>query len=192
MSYVARVRVRTSCLGPTLDTLKLISQKYQVSVDWILGLKDDRGIHSISVENLDYSQVFMVMDKLQVNEAIIPAQAVEAVKNSADENEISDENSDEDHSVFTKGVDYDLFRINDPVLSFILRRRGKLIEVDQSLLDDWKEKHLPEYRGLPLLQGNDAMKEYMNSRRTGNSDGDWSTSLAEYTRKNKDQGDKQR
>ena len=141
---------------------------------------------------LDYSQVFMVMDKLQVNEAIIPAQAVEAVKNSADENEISDENSDEDHSVFTKGVDYDLFRINDPVLSFILRRRGKLIEVDQSLLDDWKEKHLPEYRGLPLLQGNDAMKEYMNSRRTGNSDGDWSTSLAEYTRKNKDQGDKQR
>ena len=179
-------KIKNGKQTPMLDTLKLISQKYHVSVDWILGLKDDRDVHSINIENLDYSQVFMVMDKLQVNQTVMPAQADEAVRSA------TDENLDKSRSVSTKGVDYDLFRINDPVLSFMLRRRGKLIEVDQSLLDDWKEKHLPEYRGLPLLQGNDAMKEYMNSRRTGNSDGDWSTSLAEYTRKNKDEGDKQR
>ena len=149
-----------------------------------MGLKDDRDVHSINIENLDYSQVFMVMDKLQVNQTVMPAQADEAVRSA------TDENLDKSRSVSTKGVDYDLFRINDPVLSFMLRRRGKLIEVDQSLLDDWKEKHLPEYRGLPLLEGSDAMKEYMSSRRTGNSDGDWSTSLAEYIRKKKDEGRK--
>lgn len=177
-------KIKNGKQTPTLDTLKLISQKYHVSVDWILGLKDDRDVHSINIEHLDYSQVFMVMDKLQVNQTVMPAQADEAVRSA------TDENLDESRSVSTKGVDYDLFRINDPVLSFILRRRGKLIEVDQSLLDDWKEKHLPEYRGLPLLEGSDAMKEYMSSRRTGNSDGDWSTSLAEYIRKNKDEGRK--
>ena len=177
-------KIKNGKQTPTLDTLKLISQKYHVSVDWILGLKDDRDVHSINIEHLDYSQVFMVMDKLQVNQTVMPAQADEAVRSA------TDENLDESRSVSTKGVDYDLFRINDPVLSFILRRRGKLIEVDQSLLDDWKEKHLPEYRGLPLLEGSDAMEEYMSSRRTGNSDGDWSTSLAEYIRKNKDEGRK--
>ena len=173
-------KIKNGKQTPMLDTLKLISQKYHVSV----GLKDDRDVHSINIENLDYSQVFMVMDKLQVNQTVMPAQADEAVRSA------TDENLDKSRSVSTKGVDYDLFRINDPVLSFMLRRRGKLIEVDQSLLDDWKEKHLPEYRGLPLLEGSDAMKEYMSSRRTGNSDGDWSTSLAEYIRKKKDEGRK--
>lgn len=44
-------KIKNGKQTPTLDTLKLISQKYHVSVDWILGLKDDRDVHSINIEN---------------------------------------------------------------------------------------------------------------------------------------------
>jgi transcriptional regulator with XRE-family HTH domain len=178
-------KIKNGKQTPSLDTLRLISEKYHVSVDWILGLKDDRDVNAINVENLDYSQVFEVMDRLQISRTIIPARITELIKSTDDENDSSDENADEGMSVSTEGVDYDLLRINDPVLSFMLRRRVMLRAVDQSLLDDWKEKHLPEYQGLQLLEGDDSMKEYMSGRRTGDSDGDWSTSLAEYINKKK-------
>lgn len=152
-------KIKNGKQTPSLDTLRLISQKYHVSVDWIMGLKDDKDINAINVENLDYSQVFEVMDRLQVSRTIIPARITEMVKSTGDENESPDENSDEDMSVSTEGADYDLLRINDPVLSFMLRRRIKLIEVDQSVFDDWKKLHLPEYQGLQLLEGDDSMKE---------------------------------
>lgn len=50
-------KIKNGKQTPSLDTLRLISEKYHVSVDWILGLKDDKDVNAINVENLDYSQV---------------------------------------------------------------------------------------------------------------------------------------
>lgn len=170
---------------PKLDTLIKISQIYHVSIDWILGLKDSREVDSINTESMDYSQVFLVLAKLEETKTIIPAQPTETVIE-----DFGDEDADEaNESVTTEGANYDLLKINDPTISFLLRRRMKLIDVDQSIYDDWKEKHLSEYQGIGLLNCDEALKKYMNDSRTGNIDGDWSSSLAEYSKKIKGKGE---
>lgn len=172
---------------PKLDTLIKISRIYHVSIDWILGLKNDRNIDSINTESMDYSQVFLILAKLQETKTITPAQPTDTVVE-----DFGDEDADEaSDSITTEGANYDLLRINDPTISFLLRRRMKLIDVDQSIYEDWKEKHLPEYQGIGLLPCDEALKKYMIEERTGNADGDWSSSLAEYSKKIKNEGGEQ-
>jgi len=58
------------------------------------------------------------------------------------------------------------------------------------LYNDWVEKHLPEYKGFPIFECSDEMKEYLFKHRTDNSDGDGSTCLTEYViNKKKDDND---
>lgn len=172
---------------PKLDTLIKISHIYHVSIDWILGLKDDRNIDSINTASLDYSQVFLVLAKLEETKTLVPAQPTDTViEDFGDE----DADGDVDDTVTTEGANYDLLKINDPTISFLLRRRMKLIDVDQSIYDDWIERHLPEYKGIGLLNCDDNLKKFMNENRTGNADGDWSSSLAEYSKKIRGEGEK--
>lgn len=190
MSHGNLNNIKNGRQTPTIDTLKLISEKYHVSVDWILGLKDDRDVNAINLDSLDYRQIFMILDKLYENKTLVPAQPTEKVLDFGDE-DTEDDNVEQETepSVSTEGVDYDLLRVNDPTLSFMLRRRMKLIEYDPSLYNDWVEKHLPEYKGLPIFECSDEMKEYLSKHRTGNSDGDWSTCLTEYFKKKKEKKD---
>jgi len=170
-------QIKNGIHPPTLDTLILISKTYHVSVDWLLGLKDEKDINVVNIDALDYRQVFMVLNKLQEYKSIVPAQSTEQIVSTE-----GDDNSEHksEPSVKTKGVDYDLLRINDPVLSFMLRRRMKLTEVDPSYFHDWEEKHLPEYKDLALSECNEEMKNYFDKHLTGKSDGDLLTCLAEY------------
>lgn len=125
----------------TVDNLRLISETYHVSADWILGLKEGRAINDIDLDRLDYSQVFVLIDKLYENKTIEPASSTETIKTSDSYDEVdSEEVQDDSQQISTVGIDYDLIRINDPTLSFMLRRRVKLIEVDFNIFNDWKEK----------------------------------------------------
>ena len=176
----------------TLDNLRLISEKYHVSADWILGLKEDKDINAISIDSLDYSQVFLILDKLHENGTVEPAQTSETivVHDYGDEDDDGDEAEEESREVSTEGVDFDIIKIKDPAISFLIRRRAKLIELDPSLFEDWKNNHLKEYKGLPLLICDKKMQDYFLKHKTGTSDGDMSTALAEYinqlSEKNKD------
>lgn len=64
----------------TVDNLRLISETYHVSADWILGLKEGRAINDIDLDRLDYSQVFVLIDKLYENKTIEPASLTETIK----------------------------------------------------------------------------------------------------------------
>lgn len=165
----------------TVDNLRLISETYHVSADWILGLKEGRAINDIDLDRLDYSQVFVLIDKLYENKTIEPASLTETIKTSDSYDEVdSEEVLDDSQQISTVGIDYDLIRINDPALSFMLRRRVKLIEVDFNIFDDWKEKHLKEYKGIPLLICDEKMRKYLLSHRTGETDGDLIETLRNY------------
>ena len=165
----------------TVDNLRLISETYHVSADWILGLKEGRAINNIDLDRLDYSQVFVHIDKLYENKTIEPASLTETIKTSDSYDEVdSEEVLDDSQQISTVGIDYDLIRINDPALSFMLRRRVKLIEVDFNIFDDWKEKHLKEYKGIPLLICDEKMRKYLLSHRTGETDGDLIETLRNY------------
>ena len=126
-------------------------------------------------------QVFVLIDKLYENKTIEPASLTETIKTSDSYDEVdSEEVLDDSQQISTVGIDYDLIRINDPALSFMLRRRVKLIEVDFNIFDDWKEKHLKEYKGIPLLICDEKMRKYLLSHRTGETDGDLIETLRNY------------
>lgn len=172
----------------TVDNLRLISERYNVSADWILGLKDDREVHSIDLNTVDYRQVFLILDELNEKGTIEAAQATETVK-VFDYGDEDDTNDSGEETVSTEGVDYDLLKVCDPVLSFLIRRRMMLMKVDAGVYKEWLEKRIKEYKGIPILVCDDDMKKYFNERRTGNGDGDWSTGLAEYAKKRLQQED---
>lgn len=165
----------------TVDNLRLISETYHVSADWILGLKEGRAINDIDLDRLDYSQVFVLIDKLYENKTIEPASSTETIKTSDSYDEVdSEEVQDDSQQISTVGIDYDLIRINDPALSFMLRRRVKLIEVDFNIFNDWKEKHLKDYKGIPLLLCDEGMRDYLLNHCSGKTEGDLIETLKNY------------
>ncbi|MCB5702353.1 helix-turn-helix domain-containing protein [Megasphaera elsdenii] len=165
----------------TVDNLRLISETYHVSADWILGLKEGRAINDIDLDRLDYSQVFVLIDKLYENKTIEPASSTETIKTSDSYDEVdSEEVQDDSQQISTVGIDYDLIRINDPALSFMLRRRVKLIEVDFNIFNDWKEKHLKDYKGIPLLLCDEEMRDYLLNHCSGKTEGDLIETLKNY------------
>ena len=145
---------------PSLDTLVRVSEIYNVSVDWILGIKNSKGVNDIDIKDVSYEQVFLLINELYNRNCV----------------EVAD--------IGTKKAprkDSDYIRINDPALSFMLRRRVSLLGVDESILQDWIEKHIPEYRELPLLVCNKDAADYFAGLNTANfRDGDWCTIIKEY------------
>lgn len=171
----------------TVDNLRLISETYHVSADWILGLKEGSAINDIDLDRLDYSQVFALIDKLYENKTIEPASLTETIKTSDSYDEVdseevldSEETLDDSQQISTVGIDYDLIRINDPALSFMLRRRVKLIAVDFDIFNDWKKKHLKDYKGIPLLLCDEEMRDYLLNHCSGKTEGDLIETLKNY------------
>lgn len=49
---------------PSLDTLKTIVKEFGVSIDWLLGLSEEKQIHNVSVHKLTYPYVLSVFYEL--------------------------------------------------------------------------------------------------------------------------------
>ena len=156
---------------PTAETLELISKKYNVSVDWILGLKDDRNINALDLKTITYEQVFALINDLYNRNTI----------------EIGNIGTDKQPK-----LDSDYMKVNDPALSSMLRRRVQLIGVDSSYFQDWLEKHLPQYIRLPLLICTKEMMEFFQDPNISSfNDGDWVTKINEYQQIIKSDDDKE-
>lgn len=150
---------------PQADTLDLISKKYHVSVDWILGIKDSQEIDSVNTDNLDYAQIIMILDKLITMNTI------------SLENEKASDASDH-------------YKIEDPTISYLLRLRMKLLGVDDTLYEDWKEKHLAAYKQAGLCECDEEMKNFYGSLQTSKfKEGDWSSKIIEFYHKKKNEGE---
>ena len=109
---------------PTLETAYLIAGEYNVSVDWLLGLSDEKSIASRG-NKLSYSAVAEIICSLYDFKMMkaFPEHASQCVSIS----------------------------INDPMLAHIIQQCQKLADVDLELLHEWIHTKLQRYYNLPLL-----------------------------------------
>lgn len=149
----------------------MISEKYNVSVDWILGIKDYKDVNALDLTTLTYEQVFSLIN------ALYDSRTFEIVDRGTKEKPY---------------LDPDYLKVKDPALSFMLRRRLALIRVDESYFQDWIEKHLPQYNGLPILLCTKEMLDYFQDPSISSfKEGDWVTKIKEYQQRIKAQNDKE-
>ncbi len=115
---------------PSASTLKALAEKYQVSVDWLLGLSDERGKDRIlSREHLTYADVMVVLEAL------------------FDNNEI--------HTGYEYSGNYEdpsSICIDDKILLYLLSNRSQIVSANRDFYDMWLSKMLKTFSGHELLQ----------------------------------------
>ena len=158
---------------PTVDTLVEVSKAYNVSVDWLVGVSDCPEIDGLVIEKLTYKQIALVIDKLIENCTVeIPDLVVEAEANGIYIPEEPEEGEDPPEKM-QPIIDSDHIKIRDRILSYLLRRRMKLTEIDAEMHDVWIEK-LANFQELRLLTYSLLMQEAIDANKTaGFKDGDW-------------------
>ena len=143
---------------PTTDNLLHISKMYKVSVDWLLGISNEKQIDGVALEKLTYEDIALIIDRLLELGVV----------------QIPDLNMIGGGSVGEERIDTDYIKINDRTLSFILRRRHKIYEVGPDMVDFWKQSSLPRFSGLRLLRYTQEIDKLMGSKDWVNfTDGDW-------------------
>lgn len=130
---------------PPTEMLLQISQQYKVSVDWLLGLSEEKEIDSVSIERLTYEQIALVLHRLieQGNIEIPDLARLETVRS---EDEIDEPREPR--------YDTDFMKINDRALSFILRTREKFCGYDagEEGKEFWTEKIAKKFNGVRLIK----------------------------------------
>lgn len=160
---------------PSISSLKEISRAYKVSVDWLLGISNEKEIDGIAIEKLTYEQAALFIDKM-IELGIVEIPDLEQVAR--------DVRSDNDYS-HSPRYDSDYIKINDRLLSYMLRRRYKVYDIGEDFVALWKDNSLPVFHGLRLLRYSKEIEKLMDSQNwTSFKDGDWVTlvnSIADMT-----------
>ena len=168
---------------PTTDNLLSISKAYKVSGDWLLGISDEKEIDGVVLEKLTYEQIARIIDRMFAL-GIIEIPDLEKIKredssindysfNDAEDAEES-EDGDEENTAYVPRYDSDYMKINDRVLSYVLRRRVKIYEIGEDMVEFWKQRSLPNFKGVHLLRYNEQMQKLIDSKSWSSfKDGDW-------------------
>ena len=153
---------------PNPETLVMIADMYDVSLDWILGLSDVKERNSLSSDRISYAQVISVLDRLfnLANIEVLNFHEVAKDKNLSlgyiSENEESLKN------------DTDYIKINDRVLSYLLRRRKVIYDFDDSMAQDWVDKIINIFKDQVTLDyRRDAEKVIKTKPLSTFKDGGW-------------------
>lgn len=158
---------------PTVDTLVEVSKAYNVSVDWLVGVSDCPEIDGLVIEKLTYEQVALVIDKLIENSTVEIPDLVEVAEANGIYISGEPDEGDEPPEKLPPVVDSDYIKVRDRILSYLLRRRMKLSEIDAEMHDVWIEK-LANFQGLRLLTYSLLMQEAIDANKTASfKDGDW-------------------
>lgn len=147
---------------PTTDMLYEIAKAYQVSVDWILGISPQKEIDGIVLEKLTYEQITRIVDALIQNKNFSVPNLAELAPNEVEFEE--DENGDSVPTTPEPQYDSDYIKVNDRLLSYLLRRRYKIQLTGEDMLEMWKENKLPNFMGLKLLNYNGSVEETIDTR----------------------------
>ena len=128
---------------PTTEYLWLISSKYDVSVDWILGLSNKKTVDEIDCESLTYGQVIKILERLLKYHILLIPNIYELYTNQDDE---FAQDSEYDDEVSTKPVklDSDFMQCNDRLLSYLLRKRLtglELYDQNEEAYEEWAEEN---------------------------------------------------
>ena len=172
---------------PTVDTLVEVSKAYNVSVDWIVGISDCPEIDGLVIEKLTYGQVALVMDRLLNNSTVEIPDLVSVAEENGIYLQEDEESQDEPPEQLQPIIDSDYIKVKDRVLSYLLRRRLKLSEIDAEMHDVWLEK-LDNFRDLRLLTYGLLMQEAIDANKTASfKDGDWAELVKRYLTASEDE-----
>lgn len=167
----------------TTDNLYRIAKTYDVSIDWILGLSDVRDVNGLNINNLTYEQVARIMDKLIVNDNMKILNHKEAISGV--------ENGDDYGEIETSGIrieirpndNSDYIKIKDRLLSYMLRRRYKIYDVGDDMVEYWHNSSLPNFKGLKVVNNTGNMQEALDAKGWANlQDADWISLIEEISK----------
>lgn len=117
---------------PSAATLIEIAKAYHVSVDWLLGLSEQKEHTSnLDVSNLTYSDVMAVIDKLYENGTIQMGY---------------------DYNSYGNESDPGMLLVQDKILLFLLEGMDKLSGDNADIAGLWKDKTYKAFSDTPLLQ----------------------------------------
>ncbi len=180
---------------PQVDNLLEISKAYGVSIDWILGVSDKKEIDDVSIEKLTYEQAARIIDYLiklgsievpNVND--IAGHGSNDINNDySDLDDIcveEDETSEEKVTAKPQPIyDSDLLKINDRILSHILRRRLKMYEIGDDYADLWRENTLPVFKGVRVVVNSENLRNAIDTKNWPTfNDGDWVSTIEELSK----------
>lgn len=117
---------------PSAATLIEIAKAYHVSVDWLLGLSEQKEHTSnLDVSKLTYSDVMAVIDKLYENGTIQMGY---------------------DYNSYGNESDPGMLLVQDKILLFLLEGMDKLSGDNADIAGLWKDKTYKAFSNTPLLQ----------------------------------------
>lgn len=120
---------------PSAATLIEIAKAYHVSVDWLLGLSEQKEHTSnLDVSNLTYSDVLAVIDKLYENGTI---------------------QTGYDYNSYGNETDPGTLLVQDKILLFLLEGMDKLFGDNADIAGLWKDKTHKAFSDTQLLQWNE-------------------------------------
>ncbi len=175
---------------PPVETLLFIAERYHVSVDWLLGLSEEKIVDAVCIEKLTYEQISLMLHRLiELGIIEIPNLAQFGSEPSED---------DEDESKVPR-YDSDFIKINDRALSYIFRTRWKLYELgEEMMMEKWVTDFVKIFHGVQLLKYNEKTQAALDSQDWPTfKAGDWASTIsvinkmsdsqiAEITKKKKD------
>ena len=153
-----------------------------MSIDWLLGISDVRDINGLNINNLTYEQVARIMDKLIINDNMKILNHKEAVR---------PDSVDDYGEIETSGIkieirpddNMDYIKIKDRLLSYMLRRRYKIYDVGDDMVDYWYNSSLPNFKGLKVVNNTGNMQDALDAKGwAGFQDADWINLIEEISR----------
>lgn len=159
---------------PNPETLVMIADMYGVSIDWLLGISDVKERNSLSIDQVSYEQVVRILDKLfkLSNIEVLDFYSVAREKNLSDIYR-----TDTDESL-RNNTDY--IKVNDRVLSYLLRRRKIINDFDEDMAEEWLKKSLAIFKQLVILDYRGKVDEVIATKPLSTfKEGDWSETVQE-------------
>lgn len=175
---------------PPTETIYVISKRYGVSVDWILGVSNKKEIDGILYEELNYEQAFRMLDRLLTYKNLVLADLTEIHdeierKHEGEHGffrtkELDEEYEDEENELYKPEYSSDYIKISDRLLSFLMRKRRQTEEIDPDLMEMWKDSKIPIFKGLKVMDNTGNMEAALDAKGwTMFVEGDWISNVAE-------------
>ena len=159
---------------PPTEIVLLIAEAYNVSVDWLFGLSNQKQVDGIAYEKITYEQAIRVLDQM-LEKGTIEHPDMNSF-------EVTTVEAAEEEEPEEKGPRYDsdYLKVNDLALSHMLRRRLKVVALEDDYYALWKGKQ-GIFEGIKLLRYDQKMREAIETKPWFKfDDADWRETLQEF------------
>lgn len=172
----------TGQLIPQTEVLSDISKIYGVSVDWILGISGEKQVNGIALEELTYEQIVRIIDRL-IEKGSIEIPNLNEIAGEDLGTKSSEDDYEDEEEKSPPRYDSDYLKVNDRLLSYILRRRLKIYDIGEDMIEFWKFKSLPKFESVKIVDYSINLQKAIDTKNWFNfQDGDWVTTITELAK----------